>query len=408
MNPFHPIDTILHRHRADQIDFLQTLVRANSANPFTPETSDPTAPIEYEVAHLIAGKLHDIGLTPELLGKTDARPNVLAVIKGHASSKSLILNGHMDTVSPSPLWTTDPFGAQIENNRLTGLGALDMKASLTMFVFIAQAILEAGIELAGDLILPFAVDEEPGGCSPFGTTYLLEHSLTATAAIVAEPENTNVTIGHRGGYRFKLTVRGEAAHTGLLDWERRTKGHNAISDMARVVQVLENVDLPYTVTPAFPDRKPVFTFPTLIQGGTGINAVPDECTAYGDVRLLPGCDAAQVEQIIHARLQSIPGLSYHLDRLLSVPAVEIDQHAEIVQLLIRHTAAITGQTPTTLGCGPWNDGWMFISRGIPAVCGFGPNGSGVHAPGEYVELDSLFDSTRILARAVLDYLGVVL
>ncbi|HEX3052116.1 MAG TPA: M20/M25/M40 family metallo-hydrolase [Aggregatilineaceae bacterium] len=50
---------------------------------------------------------------------------------------------------------------------------------------------------------------------------------------------------------------------------------------------------------------------------------------------------------------------------------------------------------------------MFISRGIPAVCGFGPNGSGVHAPGEYVELDSLFDSTRILARAVLDYLGIL-
>lgn len=136
-----------------------------------------------------------------------------------------------------------------------------------------------------------------------------------------------------------------------------------------------------------------------------INAVPDQCVAYGDVRLLPGCGADTVERHIRRALDALPSLDYALERLLFVPAVEIAPDEEIVRVLARHTAAISGQTPTTLGCGPWNDGWMFITRGIPAVCGFGPDGAGVHGPDEYVELDSVIDVTRIVARAVIDYLG---
>ena len=93
----------------------------------------------------------------------------------------------MDTVMPSKQWTMDPFGATIVGNRLYGLGVLDIKASLAVFIYAAKALLEAGITLGGDLLLTFAVDEEPGGASPYGTNYLLDHGLTATTAIVAEP-----------------------------------------------------------------------------------------------------------------------------------------------------------------------------------------------------------------------------
>jgi acetylornithine deacetylase len=402
---FDHLDTIITRHRDDQIAFLQRLVQTRSANPFTPETSDPHEPIERAVAHLIHNALASLGLRPELKGMSPERPNVVAILRGTGGEKSLVLNGHMDTVMPGPLWTEDPFGGTIRDGRLYGLGALDMKASLSVFVFAARALLEAGIEPGGDLILTFVVDEEPGAVSPFGTAYLLDHGLAATAAIVAEPENTNVTIGHRGGYRFKLTVRGEAAHTGLLAWERGEQGRNAVLDMAAAIQTLQDLPIPYDETPAFPGRKPVFTFPTLIQGGVSINAVPDECAAYGDVRLLPGAQADTVEQLIRARLNALSGLDYRLDRLLAVPAVEIPASYALVQSLVSRTAEITRQTPTTLGCGPWNDGWMFFTRGIPAICGFGPNGAGVHAPDEYVELDSLIDTTRILVRGIVDYLG---
>lgn len=398
------VDDAIHANRADQIAFLQDLIRANSANPFTPDTSDPTEPIEYQVARRIHAQLTAIGLVPEYKGVSDARPNVIATLPGSGNGKSLILNGHMDTVTPNVYWTRDPFAAEIEDGRLYGLGALDMKASLSMFVYATKALLDAGITLGGDLILTFVVDEEPGGYSRFGSAYLLDNGLHATAAIVAEPKNHNVTVGHRGGYRFRLTVYGVAVHTGMSAWERGEGGCNAITDMMAAIQALADLPLPFEVTPAFPDRRPVITFPTLIQGGTSINAVPDECIAYGDIRLLPGCDADCVERLIHERLAAIPSLAYQLDRLLFVPAVELSPDEPIVQTLVRHTRQVLGFTPTTLGCGPWNDGWMFMTRGIPTVCGFGPNGSGAHGADEYVELDSLIETTQIVARAIMDFL----
>ncbi len=411
---FKHLDDQVERRRDEQVAFLQRLVRARSANPFTPEISDPGQPIERDVAHLLADRLHGMGLSPVLSGVSDARPNVVALwpANGAGEARSLILNGHMDTVMPGPSWTRDPFGAAIDGGRLYGLGALDMKASLSMCLFAVQALIDAGVQPGGTLALAFVVDEEPGAYSPFGSAYLLEHDLASftngtAAALVAEPMNDNVTIGHRGGYRFRLVVRGEATHTGLLAWERGERGHNAITGMARAIMALDGLALPYAVTPAFPGRKPVFTFPTLIQGGVSINAVPDQCVAYGDVRLLPGCDAAAVEAAIRARLDAVGDLVYTLERLLFVPAVEIPPDHDLVESLARQTQAVTGRTPTRLGCGPWNDGWMFITRGIPAICGFGPNGAGVHGPDEYVEVDSLIETTRVVARAIVDFLGMV-
>ena len=403
---FSHLDALIDRHRDAQIAFLQALVRTRSANPFTPDTSRPDEPVEQAVAHRIYDELRGLGLEPELLGVSEARPNVLAWVRGAAHERTLILDGHMDTVMPSPLWTRDPFGAVIEDGRLYGLGALDMKASLSVFVYAARALLEAGVALRGDLALAFVVDEEPGGYSSFGSAYLLEHGLTGTAAIVGDPEHTNITIGHRGGSRFRLVVRGEAAHSGLLAWERGEIGRNAIRDMARAIMALDGLVIPSDETPAFPGRRSVFTFPTMIEGGTAINTVPDECVAYGDVRLLPGAEAATVEGLIRDRLDAVSGLDYTLERLLYVPPVEIAPDHPLVALLAHHVETLTGAVPTRLGCGPWNDGWMFITRGIPAICGFGPNGQGAHAPDEYVEVDSVIMTTRLYVRAIVEYLGV--
>ena len=119
------------------------------------------------------------------------------------------------------------------------------------------------------------VDEESGACSPYGTQYLLEQGLLpGDAAIIGEPGNRKVAIGHRGLYRFHLRIYGKAAHTGQGDSLQGSAGRNAILDMARLAQALFEYPLPETYSEAFPNRKSVLTFPTLIQGGTGINIVP--------------------------------------------------------------------------------------------------------------------------------------
>jgi acetylornithine deacetylase/succinyl-diaminopimelate desuccinylase-like protein len=116
---FTHLDEIITRHRDEQIAFLQALVRARSANPFIPDTSDPSEPIERAVAYLIHDKLRAIGLEPEFKGESKERPNVIATLRGSGKTdRALILNGHMDTVMPSPLWTFNPFGAEIRDGRL--------------------------------------------------------------------------------------------------------------------------------------------------------------------------------------------------------------------------------------------------------------------------------------------------
>ena len=389
-----------------QVDFLQRLVQTKSTNPFTSETSSPTAPVEREVAQVIQQELHRLGFKAELYGVSSQRPNVLCHVPGSGNSeKTLILTTHMDTVEPVD-YTRDPWGGQIEEGQLYGVGAADAKAQIATFIYAIHAMRKAGITLGGKLALAFVVDEEPGACSPYGTQYLLEQGLLrGDAAIIGEPGNKIIAIGHRGLYRFRLTIYGEATHTGIRAWEQRTRGHNAILDMARVSLALSECSLPTSSSAAFPNRKSVLTFPTLIHGGTGINVVPSSCEAYGDARLLPGISAEEIKQVIKDQLALLSISKYRLDDLLVVPAVETNHESEIVQALAAAVEATTGIQPRLEGSGPTCDGWMFITRGIPAVCGYGVKCGGVHGADEWVDLNSMRTITEIYAHTILHYLG---
>jgi len=261
------------------------------------------------------------------------------------------------------------------------------------------------VELEGRLILEFVVDEEPGGCSEFGTAYLLKQGVRAKTAIIGKPGTSKIAIGNRGGYRFRLTTTGEAVHTGRGAWERKEEGRNAILDMAKATVALENLEIPYKPARAFMGRSPVFTFPTKISGGSSISSVPDKCVAYGDVRLMPGNSDKQVKIWIREKLLTIPGIRYELDDLLFVPSVEIDRKEEIVELLARQTKDVLGCSPKIEGSGPWCDAWMLVTHDIPTVSGFGPDGAGYHGVNEWIDLESLRKVTEIYARVIIEYLG---
>jgi len=249
--------------------------------------------------------------------------------------------------------------------------------------------------------LAFVVDEEPGACSPYGTRYLLEQGLLAgDAAIIGEPGNQKIALGHRGIYRFRVQIDGEATHTGVKAWEQRRRGRNAILDMARLALALAERALPDMSSAAFPNRTSVLTFPTLIQGGSGINVVPGSCEAYGDVRLLPGMTADEVKTLIREQLARLAISTYHLDDVLFVPAAETMPHAEIVQTLATAVETITGIRPRLEGSGPACDGWMFLSRGIPTVCGYGVACGGVHGADEWADLASVRTVTEVYARVI--------
>ncbi len=405
MKPASPLAAALLAQESQQVAFFQRLVRANSVNGALAGASDPSAPIERAVADIIAEELARLGFEPEFVGVTSARPNVVCSIPGtEHEGKTLILTTHMDTVAPSG-YSRDPWGGQIEDGRLYGLGAADAKAQIAAMVYAMAALRQAGIKLKGQVTLAFVVDEESGACSPYGTRYLLDHGhLTGDGVIVGEPGNAMIAIGHRGLYRFRLTIQGEATHTGRKAWEQGRAGRNAITDMARLIHSLLGVSLPETSVALFPGRTSVLTFPTLIRGGSGINVVPDACEAYGDARLLPGLGAEDIKQLLMTHLKDLSIDRYQLEDLLIVPAAETSPHAEIVQVLASAVRTLTGKFPPLLGSGPACDGWMYISRGIPTVCGYGVMCGGVHGADEWADLNSLRTATEVYAITAMQFL----
>lgn len=388
-----------------QVSFLKDLVSTKSSNPYTPEFSDPKQPVERDVASLIAKHMKTLGCEPRMIGATPERQNVVASLGPARARRSLILNGHMDTAVPSESYRGDPYEPFVRGEKLYGLGVVDMKASLAAYVFAAKALCDLGITLGGRLMLTFVVDEEPGACSKLGTQFLLNNGVRAKAAIVAEP-GTQIGIGHRGGYRFKLTTHGEAVHTGTTAWQNKEKGKNAVYDMMKVIGALQEWDLPFKSARAFAGKKPVFSFPTLISGGTAINIVPELCEAYGDVRLMPGNSDKQVKFWIEERLKKLGKVSYDLDDLLFVPAVEIDEKEEVVEAMRNSYEQLLQKRPRIEGVGPWNDGWMFITRDIPTIVQVPLESGGSHSELEWVNLASLQQFTTSLTLTVLQFLGI--
>ena len=226
--------------------------------------------------------------------------------------------------------------------------------------------------------------------------------MDGDAAIIGEPGNCMIAIGHRGIYRFRIQIKGEATHTGVRSWEQGRRGRNAILDMARIALALSDYSLPDTRSEAFPNRKSVLTFPILIRGGSGINAVPGSCEAYIDVRLLPGMSADEVKRLIKDQLDKLIIATYRLDDVLFIPAAETDPQTKIVQTLATAVETI-GARPRLEGSGPAPDGWMFITRAIPTVCGYGVTCGGVHGAGEWVDLESLRRITEVYAHTILRY-----
>ncbi len=399
------LPSLINQHFEDEVAFLQRLIRAKSANVYTAETSPADVPVESEVAATICEQMRAFGWQPTLHGIKPQRRNVLYVRSGMSGEKTLILNTHMDTVLASDAYTRDPWGAQIENGRLYGLGAADAKAQIAAFMYAARTLDLTGVTLAGTMKLAFVVDEETGASSPYGTRWLLEQGLLdGDAAIIGEPGNNKIAIGHRGVYRFLIQTRGESAHTGSKEWEEGIRGKNAIDDMTRIIQALSTCSLPHNPSTVFPGRRNMLTFPTLISGGSSINMVPEICEAYGDIRLMPGLSESDVLEAIERCLAPL-ALSYELQTIVFVPAVETPSSADIVKALAQSIDEVTGVIPQLEGVGPACDGWMFSTRGIETICGYGVTCGGVHEADEWIDLDSLRTVTHIYAQTLLRYLG---
>jgi acetylornithine deacetylase/succinyl-diaminopimelate desuccinylase-like protein len=339
------------------------LVAIDSVNP----TLIPTGGGEAAVAGMLAEWLDRAGLEVHVEEAAAGRPNVIGVARGSGGGRSLLLNGHLDTVG-----LLEPDGglaARFGKGRLYGRGAYDMKGSLA-------AIASAGAECArrglrGDVIVAAVVDEE---AASIGTEALLE-SWRADAAIVAEPTDERLCIAHRGWLAFDIETHGRAAHGSRPDL-----GIDAIAKMGAILVEIEALDRSLQARPSHALLGTGSIHASLIEGGQEYSSYPARCLLQGERRTIPGERREEVE----AELQGLLGDSNgSIEFPFGRDPMEISPDEEIV----RAVQAQTG-SDEVYGAPFWTDAALFTDSGIPAIL-FGPRGDGAHAAVEWVELASV-------------------
>ena len=402
LSDLNKVDKQIAKNFEDQTVFLESLVKQKSVNPSRQGFDNVS---EEGMAKIIRSKLRDMGVVSRYLRNKKKRPNLVVSWGPTRSRKSLALAGHMDTDEPINENKSEWFSGEVKDGKMYGTGVLDMKASLSAYVFALKALKDLGFELDGKLKLAFTVDGKSEYFSKLGLHYLINKGFKAKVALLSKPGTNKIAVGHRGGYRFKISVKGEEVDTGRKSWETGKKGKNAIQDVGKIISCLGGFDLPFKQARAFPGRVPVFTFPTKITGGRAVNVVPGKCEAWGDVKLLPGNTDSQVRWWLEGRLSKLSGVNWSLEDILYVPAMEVDKTDRWVKLLHEQAEKVLGKSPKLEGCGPWNDAWMLTQTDTPCLAGFGPDGQIDEGQGEWVDLASLKQVTQIITRWILVYLG---
>ena len=345
----------------DLTELVGELVAIDSVNP----DLIAGAPGEAEIAELVADWSGAHGLEVQLVGDA-TRPSVIATARGSGGGRSLLLNGHLDTVGFAGM--DAPLTPQVRDGRMYGRGTYDMKGGLAAILDAAVQARERG--LRGDVVVTLVADEE---VASIGTESVLER-IRADAAIVVEPTELQLAVAHKGFAGFEVETAGVAAHG-----SRPHLGVDAIAKMGPILVALKELDDRLQGGPRHPLLGTASLHASLIEGGQEFSSYPARCLLTGERRTLPGETQAQVEQEVRA----VVGDAADVRMLVGRDPFEIDAGHEFVRL-VRSCA----EEPEVVGVSYWADSGLIAAAGIPTVL-FGPAGEGAHAVEEWVDLASV-------------------
>jgi acetylornithine deacetylase len=333
------------------------LVAIDSVNP----ALVPGGKGEREVALFVAAWCEKRRLEVELVG--EERPSVIATQRGSGGGRSLLLNAHLDTVGVAGM--AAPHAPRVENGRLYGRGAYDMKGALAAILLATAAVQD----LRGDVIVTAVADEE---LASIGTEAVLER-VHADASIVPEPTDLQLAVAHRGFVGFELETHGVAAHGSRPDL-----GVDAIVKMGHVLVALEQLDERLRSGPRHPLAGTGSVHASLIEGGQELSSFPARCLLTAERRTIPGETAADIERELH----ELAG-----EATVRVIASRDPYEAPVEHPFVELVARITG-AQELVGAPFWTDAALIAGAGIPTVL-YGPAGEGAHAETEWVDLASL-------------------
>lgn len=365
------------------VELLKELVEIDSVNP----TLVPGAAGEEEIAEYLRDWMIALGLETELMEVEPGRPNVVGVLGGSGGGKSLMFNGHIDTVGVDYM-TIDPFDPKIEGNKLYGRGSYDMKGGLVASMAAVKAVVDSGVDLRGDVILAGVCDEE---YASIGTEHLMKDTMV-DAAIVGEPTGFDILVAHKGFAWLDVVTHGFAAHGSAYK-----VGVDAIVKMGHVLIGLE------ALQSILEEDEHLLVGPgsvhaSIIGGGRELSTYPDKCKLEIERRLIPGENKEDVEEEMRNLLQSLregdPKFKGEFEITFYRAPMEVDPEEEICRLIKDEAVKALGVAPKFIGGSGWLDTQVINEKGIPAVA-FGPSGDGAHAAVEWVDLDSVYQAAQV-------------
>ena len=362
---------------SEVVELARELVAIDSVNP----DLIPGGAGEGAIARFLADWCERAGLEVELEEAVAGRPSVIATARGTGGGRSLLLNGHTDTVGVAGMEA--PFEPRLEGGRLYGRGAYDMKAAVA--AALVAAVRARGLGLRGDVAVTAVADEEVGSIG----TAAVAASRTADAAIVCEPTELRLAIAHRGFVAFELETAGRAAHG-----SRPELGVDAIARMGHVLVRLEQLNRSLRAGQGHPYVGTGSVHASLIEGGQEYSSYPASCLLKGERRTIPGETVEHVEGELAGLLGELEGRARVM---FAREPFEIAADGELVEVVRRRAGE-----PELVGVPFWADSALLAGAGIPTVV-FGPAGEGAHAEVEWVDLASVERCAEVYADVAADW-----
>jgi acetylornithine deacetylase len=322
------------------------------------------------------------------------RDNIVAVHEPADARLTLVFEAHQDTV-PVDNMTIDPFEAHIEQGRLYGRGACDIKGGMAaMLAAFARLVREK--PRSARVVMACTVDEE---LTFLGVQRLaggtLRGSRGPTWAVVAEPTRLHIVDTHKGTVRWHLRTPGRSCHS-----SRPEQGVNAIYRMGRLLPLIEGYAERLRASRSDPRLGPPTLSVGRIEGGASVNTVPDRCQIEIDRRLLPGEDPAiapaQLTEYLQQHLE--PPLPFECSApWLSAAALDPAGSEELVAHLGTAIDRVVGAHQVEAV--PYGTDASTLARaGIPSVV-FGPGDiAQAHTCDEWVLLEEVEQASDILFR----------
>jgi acetylornithine deacetylase/succinyl-diaminopimelate desuccinylase len=358
---------------------------------------------EKEMSLYLEKMLREQGMRVSTQTVQNDRENVIVHMPGVGKGRSLLLNGHLDTVPPGTSMK-NPYNPDIREGLLFGRGACDMKGAVGAMIYSMMLLKRNGIKLFGDLFFTGVVGEETGGT---GTRHLVKNGFSADFAVVGEPTDMKLVISHKGVANFEVTVWGKACHASIPE-----QGASAIVAISEFIR-----DIHQHLVPQLKSRmqKLVGTATInvgLVHGGTKINMVPDRCVIHVDRRWVSDEDEKQVIAELESILKEVCAADSRLRGEVKplLPAdgyfgpLEVPENHEIITLA-EQALKQSGIVPQKAGMQGWTDAATLMNAGIPTIL-IGPGSiEQAHTDEESVKVSQLVDAVKVYLSFVYTVCG---